>query len=320
MDVRNGYASLFGSNKSFVWNANSQERVLDSADNFALGALGINYTKQVTFNVLPQTSVTGPGSLFGYETCPNYNMTYLSGEQAAWKSVYVTPIVERLNSLMEGYVWNVSTVANAQTMCQYETAVSSPGFDSPWCKLFTPSEQVNFEWDNDINYLQYAYTNLNATALGGTYVQRVVEHLRKGSATQGVFATFSHDNSIMPILTALGMYRHDHFDSPADVPTTYSPYTHEFRAAKTGNFAGNFYIELLLCDRGHFVRLQNNQAVYPLSECGPGPSGGPDGLCELERWLNSKYVKESAFHGVENGAKLCGNGTANLTKVDQAYY
>lgn len=319
-DTINAYPSLFSSERTFVWNANSQQRVVDSALNFAIGAFGANYTQNVTFNILPETSASGPGSLFGFDTCPNYNQTLLSGQQRAWESIYLPPIVDRFNSLITGFKWNTSTVSMAQTMCQYETAVSAPEFQSPWCTLFTPSEQVNFEWDNDINYLQYAYTSPNAVALGGTYVQLVAEQLRKGSNTQGMFATFSHDNSIMPIITALGMYRHDNFTSPTLVPTSHNPYAREFKSGKTVNFAGNFAVELFTCSQAQFVRLQNNQAVYPLEDCGPGPSGGPDGMCELNAWLDSAAVRDSVKHGVVNGAKLCGNGTINPTHVDISHF
>ena len=81
IDTRNTYGALF-SGQSFIWNANSQERVVDSASHFAIGAFGVNYTQNVTLNILPETDAAGPGSLFGFDTCSDYNETYLVDQQA----------------------------------------------------------------------------------------------------------------------------------------------------------------------------------------------------------------------------------------------
>jgi hypothetical protein len=68
------------------------------------------------------------------------------------------------------------------------------------------------------------------------------------------------------------------------------------RTFRTGNhvpFCGNLIVEKLKCADAEYVRVLNNQVpgiilkirilmAVPLEECGVGPTGFADGLCEVE--------------------------------------
>lgn len=117
------------------------------------------------------------------------------------------------------------------------------------------------------------------------------------------------------------MYLQDGWTDLSSVPTTYNPYFRQYRAGSQVNMGGNYYVELFTCANGQdYVRLQSNQRVYPLTYCGNGPSGSPDGLCEVHAFLNSSTVVQSATNGLNNVNNLCNPGAGFPNNVSLVWF
>lgn len=105
------------------------------------------------------------------------------------------------------------------------------------------------------------------------------------------YADFSHDNEMVSIYSALGLFRQYRLPEQKLDPTNPS----QLRTWVTSNlvpFSARMVVEKLQCGselpKGVFVRILVNDAVQPLEFC-----GGVAGLCELDAFLASQeYARQ----------------------------
>jgi hypothetical protein len=119
------------------------------------------------------------------------------------------------------------------------------------------------------------------------------------------YADFSHDNEMVSIYSALGLFRQYLLPEQKLDPANPSP----LRTWVTSNlvpFSARMVVEKLQCGeerlplpKGVFVRVLVNDAVQPLEFC-----GGVAGLCELHAFVASQgYAK----HDGEGDFEKCAN-------------
>ncbi len=107
-----------------------------------------------------------------------------------------------------------------------------------------------------------------------------------------VYADFSHDNQMISIYSAMGLFR------PAQpLSTTTSDPRRTWLVSKLVPFAAKLVTERLECGGEHkesFVRILVNDVLQPLEFCG----GDGDGLCGLDAFVQSQGFARSDGAGL----------------------
>lgn len=99
------------------------------------------------------------------------------------------------------------------------------------------------------------------------------------------YADFSHDNQMVAIYSAIGLFR------PDEPPRTDRlDLARKWRISRMTPFSGRMITEKLRCgDDGEYVRILVNDAVQPLEFCG----ANEDGLCALSAFVESQVYARS---------------------------
>jgi len=114
------------------------------------------------------------------------------------------------------------------------------------------------------------------------------------------YADFSHDNEMVSIYSALGLFQQQQLLDP----TKPSP-SRTWIASKLVPFSARMVVERLECfairplPKGEFVRILVNDALQPLEFC-----GGVEGLCELHAFVASQRY---ARHDGDGDFEKCFN-------------
>lgn len=312
------YYKLFD---SYVYDINTaeQERVVESAKWFTYGLFGDKMYEKTNFILISEGKAAGANSLSMYNACPvfkdnNFHKNATDAAHAVWRNIFIEPIVNRLAKYFDSsYKLTINDVRSLFYICEYEIAIKD---HSDFCSIFTPSEFLNFEYDSD---LDQAYgggpVSEWASTLGGAYINNLADSLRNVTNPdfdRKVFLAFTHDSNIIPVEAALGFFPDITPENP--LPTDKNVYTYSQKTSSFVPFAGNLITELFFCsDSKYYVRHLVNQQVYPLIDCGYGPSGTSDGLCELQAYLNSPIRANSTSNGISIFNTECQARPTNVT-------
>lgn len=102
------------------------------------------------------------------------------------------------------------------------------------------------------------------------------------------YADFSHDNQMISIYSALGL-----FVQPHDLDTTQLDKKRTWRDSKLVPFSGRMITEKLACQGDEYVRVLVNDAVQPLAFC----NASGDGLCTLADFVKSQHYARNNGEG-----------------------
>ena len=105
------------------------------------------------------------------------------------------------------------------------------------------------------------------------------------------YADFSHDNEMIAIYSALGLFQQHLLPGQKLDPKNPSP-LRTWIASKLVPFSARMVVERLECfevpdlplPKGAFIRIFVNDAIQPLEFC-----GGVGGLCELHAFMESQW-------------------------------
>jgi len=208
-------------------------------------------------------------------------------------------------------------IPELMSICAFETVSDEKA--SPFCDLFTLEEFQAYEYYQDLlkyygtGYVfheQIIYASLTFVSSYGNPLGRVqgvgyvnellarltgnpVEDQTQTNSTldsspitfpldRTVYADFSHDNEMVAIYGALGLFSQTHPPSP----TKANP-QRTWVISRLVPFSGRMITEKLRClEAGtseDFVRILIDDAVQPLEFCGTG-----NGLCRLEAFVESQ--------------------------------
>ncbi|PQE03433.1 histidine acid phosphatase protein [Rutstroemia sp. NJR-2017a BBW] len=315
------YAQLYNPYSKIIARTTTQDRMLKSAEYFMAGFFGLEWTNNVTIEVIIEQNGYN-NSLAGYDNCPNSNNYRSAGGNNAsleWVSIYLQDATERFQALISPeFNWTVTDTYAAQTMCPYETVAY--GY-SVFCDLFTYSEWEGFEYALDLYFAGgSSFASPTGRAVGIGYQQEMIARLQNhtlgysGSQinttldnntvtfplNQSIYFDFSHDTNIMSILTAFGFTQ---FAEP--LPATRYPGAHNLTVSHLEPFAARLDVEViktpkpLNADRTYgsggettYIHFILNQRTLPLGfsfpECG---ADRLDGWCELETFLKVQSTK-----------------------------
>jgi len=103
------------------------------------------------------------------------------------------------------------------------------------------------------------------------------------------YADFSHDNQMVAIYSAIGLFRPDEPPTPDKLDPE-----REWRISRMSPFSGRMITEKLRCGNGEeYVRVIVNDAAQPLEFCG----ANEDGLCALSAFVESQAYARSNGDG-----------------------
>ncbi|KAG5642973.1 hypothetical protein DXG03_001821 [Asterophora parasitica] len=238
--------------------------------------------------------------------CPNAGGSGVQTSQ--WLLTYGPSIAERLNRQAPGANLAATDVYNLMVLCPFETVWLNSL--SPFCNLFSESEFQQFEYMGDLDkYYKPGYGQPLGPVQGVGYVNELLARLtgtpvRDNTTTnrtldaspltfpldRTIYADFSHDNQMVAIYAALGLFRQQ---MPPD-PSSPDP-KRNWLASHLVPFSARLVTEKLACGRHgeEFVRIFVNDARQPLEFCG----AGEDGLCTLKAFVDSQSYARTDGNG-----------------------
>ncbi|KAJ7887620.1 phosphoglycerate mutase-like protein [Mycena olivaceomarginata] len=290
------------SNTIPVFRTESQDRMLASAMNFAIGFFGL---AGCVFN----------NTLAPYKTCPNANDPLKAdrgrAKVAQWAAVYLAGAVGRLRPLIKGYELQVEDVYVLQQLC----ATVALGY-SKFCELFTEEEWDGFDYSLDLFFCPDEFTPAHrynsafgfalGRPLGIGYVQELVARLTHtpiathNSSTNGtlnddpttfplgqsLYVDATHEVVVLQVLTALGLST---LAAEGTLPADHIPQNRTFRSRELAPFATNVHFQLLSCTSlpGPQIRVIVNDGVVPLTGLA-GCGAQKDGMCSVEAFVEAQ--------------------------------
>jgi Histidine phosphatase superfamily (branch 2) len=231
--------------------------------------------------------------------------------QTQFLNVFAPPILARLGTNMPGVDLTLADIPLLMDLCPFEAvAQKTPTLTHPpLCALFTPSEWRSYDYYNTLGkYYASGAGNPRASTRGVGYVNEVLARMTKSPVRDHtsvnhtldadpatfpldapMYADFTHDNAMVAIFEAFGLYNATARLSPTHVQSASE--TGGFAAAWVVPFAARAYFELMRCaddddddgseEREELVRVLVNDRVVPLHGCAVDALG----RCRLGDWI-----------------------------------
>ena len=314
------YASLIESNEAhviapFVRSSDSQ-RVIESADKFLDGLQRARLDsegadKRKEWRKTPKVDVIlgeyeGFNNSLNHGVCPNFEKNKLSDQELEeFTSTFVPAISKRLHQDGLGDL-STSATTNFMDMCPFHTVAFNEDPTnltlSPFCDLFTPEEWTSYDYLQSLKkYYGYGGGNPLGPAQGIGFANELIARLTNTSVHDhtstnhtldsnpatfplidtAIYADFTHDNGLIPIYFALGLY-----DGTKPLPKSHKQSTKEtngFSSAWTVPFAARASVEAMSCagEPEPLVRVLVNDRVVPPHGCEPDSLG----RCTLDNFV-----------------------------------
>ncbi|KZT40083.1 phosphoglycerate mutase-like protein [Sistotremastrum suecicum HHB10207 ss-3] len=295
-----------------VFRTTSEQRMLDSALNFAAGFFGVpnfltDYNQEIIIEADGFNNTLAP-----YETCQNSNLpvgNFGNVQIAKWQNIYLAAAQKRLQKEIKGINLTIPLVFAMQQTCAYETVAL--GFSS-FCDLFTEEEWKGYEYSNDITFwYSNSFGNPTSAAMGIGWVSELVSRLTKtpisvhNTTTNGtldnslttfplnqtIYVDASHDTIISAIIVALNFTT---LAKAGPLPTNeiqknQACFYRSFIVSEISPFASNLVGQVLSCPASSeptHIRWILNDAVVPLTGV-KGCTADKNGLCKLSTFISA---------------------------------
>lgn len=305
------YRHLFSSGHLPFVRASGSRRVIKSA---AIWADGISYASNDMYH--PETSVIlpevdGANNTLDDSMCPNAHS--LNKVPKTWRDAFAPTIAARFNEAAPGADLNAKDIVNLMPLCAFETLFHRA--TSPFCNLFTFEESEAHEYYDDLSrYYKTGPGNPLGPIQGVGYVNELLarltskpvqDHTQTNSTLDSspdtfplnrtFYADFSHDNQMVAIYSALGLFQR--VDGRAPSAEEMNP-GRRWRISRMTPFSARMVVEKLTCDgrsdeQREYVRILVNDAVQPLTFCG----AGADGVCALDDFVESQAYARGNGNG-----------------------
>ncbi|PVG01497.1 phosphoglycerate mutase-like protein [Serendipita vermifera] len=163
-----------------VFRTESQDRMLTSATNFALGFFGWPLDNKFLLSVTIEADGFN-NTLVPDKVCPNFGKPTVGARSRyyiqRWVAIYLKAAHKRIQAMLEGYELTLADVYSMQSMCAYETVALG---SSEFCALFTEEEWEGFDYSIDLLFwYDSGFGSPVARALGSGYVLELLSRLTK---------------------------------------------------------------------------------------------------------------------------------------------
>lgn len=304
------YADLARGAEPFV-RASGSERVIASAINFTQGFYGSqdrNWTDHAE-EILVIPEKIGYNNTLDHGGCPYFEdgpgRALGIAKQHEWRDRWAPAIQERLNRKLENADLSIDETIHIMELCPFITVASRDLEMSKFCSLFTQSEWKDYDYYQSIEkwYVYGPGRELGPTQ-GVGFVNELIarltgkavdDHTSTNSTLDSspttypldrkIYADFSHDNTMMAIYSAMGLY-----NTTGNLPVDHRVPPQElsgYSAAWAVPFGGRVYVEKMTCsdieDDEELVRVIVNGRVMPLQGCDADALG----RCRLSAFVES---------------------------------
>jgi hypothetical protein len=317
------YQSLAKDNVPFI-RTSGQDRVIESALNWTQGfhlARGQDKTSgsdEYPYNMVIIPEGTAWNNTLSHHRCVEFETGETSNigndAQKIYLDKFVPSIKKRLNKHLQGADLDDDQVISMMDMCPFNTVASKFGTPSPFCNLFREEEWHQYDYYQSLGkYYGYSWGNPLGPTQGVGFTNELIarlvnspvqDHTNTNSTLDSspetfpitknikLYADFSHDNDITPILAALGLYNSTEPLSKTHLQTEVK--TNGYSASWTVPFSSRAYFEKMKCEGvdEEFVRVLVNDRVIPLEFCG----GDLLGRCALGKFVEGLSFARSGGH------------------------
>ncbi|TDL20712.1 phosphoglycerate mutase-like protein [Rickenella mellea] len=292
------------SNTIPVFRTESQDRMLQSALNFALGFFGYpiegKYQQSITIEAPGFNNTLSP-----YHTCPNAR-NHSKADRALpymeqWAGIYLKDALARFQPQIKGRKLDIEDVYVFQQMCAYETVAL--GY-SKFCELFTEDEWRGFDYALDLMFWYNSGFGAPVARVQGIgYVQELIAritntpiatHNSSTNATldnnpitfpldHSLYVDATHEVVVLNILTALNLTT---LAASGPLPGDHIPANRSFIVSQLAPFATNVQFQLLSCSStpDPQIRIIINDGVVPLTGI-DGCVAQKDGMCKVDTFV-----------------------------------
>lgn len=298
--------------------ASGSDRVVMSAQQFvhgfykAKGKNGSKYLEDIL--VIPEgngfNNTLDHGTCAAFEDGPDAELA--KEKQAPWKKTWATPIMQRLNEKLPGAKISLEETVYMMDLCPFNTVASEKATNSDFCRLFSKEEWRGYEYYESLEkWYGYGPANPLGPTQGVGYVNELIarlahkpvqDHTSTNTTLDStpptfplnrlLYADFSHDNTMMTVYGALGLYT-----NATDLPTDHRVPPKKadgYSASQAVPFGARMYVEKMQCgsDDYEMVRiLVNDRVVLP-----KGCKADKHGRCEINDFLNGLDFAKKGGH------------------------
>ncbi|KAK9474119.1 histidine phosphatase superfamily [Dipodascopsis tothii] len=253
-------------------------RVRDTAALFAAGFFGLDSASHSLVQIPDRDPARGGDTLTPGKACPAYLADGDAGRPhakrltRAYLADALAPAAARIGAA-SGVNLTAHDVFTMHELCAFELLARDR---SPWCSVFEPADWDTFEYSRDLlHYYRSGPGTPYAVPLGRQYVEATSALLADGPAAGSLFFSFAHDGDLLPVLTALGLFGHEH------MPAHHVQPDRLWRTSSLVPMAARIVIERSTCASGPGVRILVNDGALPL----PGCPADPAAWCPLDTFL-----------------------------------
>ncbi|KAF6825852.1 histidine acid [Colletotrichum musicola] len=254
--LRTRYPDLYNEGEEFIVWANNYSRVLQTAKLFVRGYLGTNAT--LFGNVVSVTSRGFPGgigdSLAPSDMCPTFKDTEGGDYVSEWNNVYIPPILERLQALINGNLTlTQNDVSQIPYLCGYESQIT--GRLSPWCDIFSDEEFLQYEYFQDLRYYYGVGPGTDVPSKMMTpFLNALMGVFGEGPSVTGqradgssfklpkLIMSFLNDGQLNQLVTASGV-----FDEQKPLSSTEKDDNRQWQSSRYTTMRGTIAFERLNC-------------------------------------------------------------------------
>ncbi|KAK0102966.1 hypothetical protein ONS95_000844 [Cadophora gregata] len=294
--------------------ASGQDRVVESAQNWTQGFhtarlqdASSTVNESLPFNIVQISEDQGQNNTLNHDLCNNFEEGPLSdiGDDAVakWQAVFAPPITARLNENLPGVNLTDDDTVSLMDMCPFNTVANDNGTIHPFCGLFTATEWQQYDYLATVGkFYSYSIGNPLGPTQGVGFTNELIARMTKSAVVDRtttnstldgnsttfpldavLYADFSHDNDMMTIFSAMGLFNSTTPLSNTTLQTVQE--THGFAVNRLVPFSSRAYFEKMTCTGSaeELVRVVINDRVMPLDTCG----GDALGRCTLSAWVKS---------------------------------
>ncbi|TIA96457.1 hypothetical protein E3P94_03328 [Wallemia ichthyophaga] len=321
------YKDLIDNSFPPFYRAPSSPRVIESAQLFQLG-----FNDDPIWKAYDDLDVILPegkahNNTLDISNCPlasNHSTTIGDDVSDVYASLWTPHWAKWWNDNFPGAKLEHKDIVNLFHTCAFDTVVNN-GYISEWCKMYSLEDFHHYSYYLILQkYYDSSYGHPLGRARGIGYVNELISRLTgepvvdststnqtldadpatfpippkdRNQMGHKVFVDFSHDSSMVNIISALGLakppgLRHLPFLIDRREPTP----NYLFDISKYTPFSGRITFEKIHCGESigeydaeeDYVRIKMNEGVYPLKFSNCGPLGQEKGLCRLSDFIESQ--------------------------------
>ncbi|KXG53686.1 Histidine phosphatase superfamily, clade-2 [Penicillium griseofulvum] len=310
------YKALARKAVPFIRSAES-DRVIASGEKFIEGFKQAKLQDKKADHKQPAPKISvliseeaGANNTLNHSACPKFEEDELKDQiEEKYMAVFVPSIQARLEADLPGVTLSQSDVLRLMDLCPFETVAKTEDASelSPFCDLFTSAEWDQYDYFQSVSkYYGYGTGNPLGPTQGVGFVNELIARLTRtpvndhtstnttldapGAPTfpldYNMYADFSHDNGMLPIYFAMGLYNGT---APLPLDRLQTPKEADgYSSTWAVSFGARAYIEMMKCDGKSepLVRVLVNDRVAPLHGCP---------VDKLGRCSRSDFVKGLSF-------------------------